>query len=396
MKRVFYCEGNADGTIGGSYYSLLYLVSGLDRARYDPLVGFYHKNFVADLMREAGIETCILDLPRVPRWEANRLTKRMANLAFLRRPINLLWQFAIPAWQYTRFLKRERIALVHLNNSVGHNHHWMLAAWLAAVPCVTHERGIIPDLNFLSRKLASRLRSIVCISSSVQQNLFRQGIGKRNSVMIFNGIDPDKVRPVREPQTVREELGIVPERLVVGIVGNIAEWKGQATVIEAMAKLRERFPEIVCLLVGDNSPLDRDFADRLRARIRHLGLESHVIFTGYQRCVPDYVNIMSVVIHASIEPEPFGRVIVEAMALGKPVVGARAGGVTEIMVDGETGLLFTPGDAEGLAESIGKLLDEPELARQMGIAGRSRVKDEFHIDRNVERTMAVYKSILGS
>jgi glycosyltransferase involved in cell wall biosynthesis len=95
-----------------------------------------------------------------------------------------------------------------------------------------------------------------------------------------------------------------------------------------------------------------------------------------------------------VTPEPFGRVLLEAMAMRKPVVGSRGGAVPEIVVDGETGYTFAPGDSGELAARILDLLEHPDRARAFGEAGYQRLVDEFHVDRNVERTMAVYARVL--
>ena len=102
---------------------------------------------------------------------------------------------------------------------------------------------------------------------------------------------------------------------------------------------------------------------------------------------------MDVAVHTSITPEPFGRVLLEAMAMHKPVVGSRDGAVPEIVVDGETGYTFEPGNPEPLAARILDLLEHPDRARAFGEAGYRRLVDEFHVDRNVERTMAVYQAV---
>ena len=103
---------------------------------------------------------------------------------------------------------------------------------------------------------------------------------------------------------------------------------------------------------------------------------------------------MDVALHASTTPEPFGRVIVEAMALSKPIVAARAGGVPEIIVEGETGLMFTPGRDDELASCTLQLLENTECSHRMGVAAYERVHKTFHIRDNVNQTMAVYQSIL--
>jgi glycosyltransferase involved in cell wall biosynthesis len=133
----------------------------------------------------------------------------------------------------------------------------------------------------------------------------------------------------------------------------------------------------------------------MRALVSSLGLQNHVIFAGYHRNVPDILMMADVVVHASTRPEPFGRVILEAMACRKPVIGSRAGGVPEIIEDGCTGLMFPPGDHEALSAAILHLLTDRERAARMGEAGYRRLIDRFHVTRNVAATEQVYDRILA-
>jgi hypothetical protein len=125
-----------------------------------------------------------------------------------------------------------------------------------------------------------------------------------------------------------------------------------------------------------------------------MGLSDRVFLTGYRANVADYVNALDVVIHASILPEPFGRVVLEGMALRKPVIGTRAGGVPDIIEDGTTGLLYTPGDDAALADCIARLVEDAKLRGSMGEAGYDRLVERFSVRRNVESTQQLYVSVM--
>src|SRR5690606_34334475 len=119
-------------------------------------------------------------------------------------------------------------------------------------------------------------------------------------------------------------------------------------------------------------------------------------FTGYQNRVPDFVNMMSVVVHASILPEPFGMVVLEGMAMRKPVIGSAAGGVIEMVVEGETGYTFPPGEPGPLAARLIELLSDPTRAAAMGEAGYQRVIRDFPLDRYAGEIQAAYDGILAA
>jgi glycosyltransferase involved in cell wall biosynthesis len=270
----------------------------------------------------------------------------------------------------------------------------MLGAMLARVPCMTHERGINGHYPLLARALGRHMKAIVCISNAVRDNLKEHSIDSGNLVTIYNGIDPGVVSVSSEAADILRYQGINPGTRVVGVIGNIKFWKGQETMIRALPLILQDVPYLVCLFVGDTAPADRTYHDHLLRLAGELGVTENIRFTGYTRNVADFINAMEIVIHTSVEPEPFGRVLIEAMAMSKPVVGARGGAVTEIVEEGRTGLTFTPGDPSSLAEMVRRLLLSPEKAVAMGRNGRARLDSEFDIRTNVRKTQEIYDSLM--
>src|SRR5436190_22300259 len=154
----------------------------------------------------------------------------------------------------------------------------------------------------------------------------------------------------------------------------------------------------MCIFVGAASPTvpeDISFDSELQRLIHRYGLDRRVVMTGYKDNVADYVNVCELLIHASVAPEPFGRVLLEAMAQSKPVIACRAGGVEEIVIHGQTGLLYEPGNPHELARCIAVLYGDAALRRSLGLAGYHRLEEKFSIERNVRATMALYESILS-
>lgn len=396
---VLYCESNIDGTIGGSFYSLLFLVEALDPQRFRRIVVFYQDHSLIPRFRASGIEVLVLEPPK-PIDLTNRAGTSLGRLfrpflAVSQKGANAFRGLILQVLKFAQLLKNEKIDLIHLNNSVTRNHPWMIAARLSRVPCITHERGINTKFSLMSSKLAKGLNAIICISHAVRRCLEDNGIGKDNLHVIYNGLDPDRINADKEPSEIRSLFGISEEQPVIGIVGNIKEWKGQESVVRAVKLIKERIPNISCLLVGDTSPSDLYYEKRLRNYVEEVEIQDNVVFTGYQQNVGDFINIMDVVIHASMDPEPFGRVLLEAMAMRKPIVGARAGAIPEIIEEGKTGMMFEPGDAAELAECITELISSPKKAVLLGNSGYDRLRDHFHINKNVEQTMGLYGKVLG-
>ncbi len=386
--RILYVEGNVDGTVGGSFFSLLFLVSGLDRTRYEPIVVFAADNALRPRFHAAGITTLVHPTPRpvTLKGPVGRLVAKGANFlrGWILEPIRL-----------ARLLKRERIRILHLNNSITRNHTWTLGALLARLPCVTHERGINERYKPRDLLLGRRMQSVICISAAVRDNFSARGVHGLPIVTIHNGLDPQQMRVTRAASEIRAELGVPADARLIGIVGNIKEWKGQEVVIRAMAKLRDEHPDVVCLLIGDTSPDDMSYRHRMHALIAELALEKRVLITGFKQDIANYVNALSIQIHASVAPEPFGRVLLEAMALEKPLIASGDGAVPEILVDGVTGYLFPPSDPDALAARLRDLLADPAKVERMGRAGRQRLEAEFSITRNVAETQRLYERLLA-
>lgn len=392
-KRILYCEGNTDSSVGGSYYSLFYLVESLDKTLYEPVVVFHREHRLLPMYRQAGLDSRVF-----PYRDAARFAAQASRFGFAGRFLKLaqnfvnIWRMVIfPGIRCALYLRANHIDLVHLNNTVVRNHHWMLGAVLARVKCITHERGIEYIPRF-SRFFVGKLSAVICISGCVQENLFKQGIAAKQLIVIHNGLDPDRVRAKADAAEIRQRHGIEPGSPIIGIIGNIKEWKGQDVVVRATARLRQRWPNIRCLLVGDTE-VDRVYEEHLRKQVVEQGLENNVIFTGYQPNVADYLNVMDVMIHASVLPEPFGRVLLEGMAMKKPVIGARGGAVPEIIVHGESGFMFKPGDDAELAQYVAGLLEDSSRAREMGEMGHKRAGQEFGIQKNVQKTQQLYASL---
>lgn len=398
--NILYCEGNTDGTVGGSYFSLLYLVSGLDRRRYNPIVVFHNEHAILPRYHDAGITTLIVPAyrPITLASQPPAAIRSMVSpaLKVAQKALNFANGFIGRGFRYARLLREHDIDVLHLNNSVIRNNDWMLGALLARIPCVTHERGINDHYPRLSRMFGRQLKAIICISGAVRDNLLKHAVGNDNLVTIYNGIDPATVSVDADRQTIFAEYDIAPDARVIGVVGNIKTWKGQETLIRALPAVLQDVPELVCLLVGATAESDRPYRDHLVGLARELGVERHLRFTGYQTNVANFMNAMEVVVHTSIEPEPFGRVLIEAMAMGKPVVGTRAGAVTEIVDEGKTGLTFPPGDAESLSGALRRLLMSREEADAMGRNGRARLEANFDIRANIRKTEALYESLLKS
>ena len=182
----------------------------------------------------------------------------------------------------------------------------------------------------------------------------------------------------------------------IALIGRISPWKGQHIFIRAAAMVRERFPKAQFFIVGASLFGEEDYEREVRELAKSYGVPDLIIFTGFRKDVLSVIADMDVIVHASTIGEPFGQVIIEGMAAGKPVIATDGGGVPEIVENGSTGILVPMGNAAAMAEGIARVLADPELAAEMGRRGRERVQNCFTIEHTARKIEAVYALLESS
>jgi glycosyltransferase involved in cell wall biosynthesis len=398
MVRVFYLDGCYDGTIGGSHTCLVTLVLNLDRTFFYPIVGFYQDHWVAQSLRDAGIETRVLrwsmpvDLTTYARGSQPWARLALPALSLVQKSINLV-AFLLTALKRAAFLRKERVSLLHLNNSFNTNHDWMLGAWLARVKVVSHERGVSARMSVTLRLIGHTVEHFICVSKLVFDHLDREGIPLRKMSVVYDGIDFERFKADKCPASVRKDLGLTAGQKVVGVLGNVKEWKGQETLVRATAVLANRWDDVVCLLIGTANE-DEPYVNHLKAIARELDIEGRIRFLGFRKDASAILQAMDVVCHTSITPEPFGMVNLEAMYLRRPVVSTRLGGPLEVITDGKDGVLVEPGDSAKLAEHVDRILSDDKLAQRLGDAARGTVITRFDALNTVLGIQSIYHAAL--
>ena len=386
--RILLVEGSQDGTTGGSHRSLGDLARLLRQRGFDTGTVFYEDNTIAAELRGLGVPTLIwADDPVGPGRPS-----RVPALASGRRQL-------IRTRSRWRFLTSQDISLVHLNNAptLGYD-DWLPAARLARIPCITHMRGdctaFMPH-DPIGRHLVRSFDRVIAISEHVADAAEGIGVPRRRIELVYNGIDLAAWRAsVRlSPAAVREALGIAPEAFVVVMVGNLREWKGQHVLLEALARLPDATRAgLRVLFVGDVARADQPYAERLRRRAEAPQLAPVVTFLGVRSDVADLMNASDLVVHASVDPEPFGRVLLEAMALGKPVLAPRLGGPVEVL-GRFCESLFEPGSPEDLAAQLCRIRADATWAAALGAQARQHA-ETFDVSRTVERMASIYRRLL--
>jgi glycosyltransferase involved in cell wall biosynthesis len=312
------------------------------------------------------------------------------------QPIHPLKDLLVIA-DITYFLKKHKYHIVHTHNSKA-GFIGRLAARIAGVPVVIHTvHGFAfhdqePRWKQLLFKNLERLASHMCdrmifISQPLVDWALKEKIVKRDKIVrIYSGIDLDQFRPVTEDDKdkIRKKWNIGHDDAVIGIVSKLWEGKGHEVLIRAFKEIKKEVKEARLVIVGEG-PLDgmlHDLGDKL-------GLTDSILFTGFQSDVSEIIASFDIAVLPSFF-EGMGRVLLEAMAMEKPVVASRVGGIPDLVKDRVNGLLTPPGDVEGLTDAIKKLLNDKRLAINMGKEGRKRVTDKFSSDVMVRSINNIY------
>ena len=399
--RLLCLEASAGRVVGGSLTGLVHLLGGIDRDRYEPVVALYEEKSVADAWRASGIPVHVLARRRLPKEHAlqgtggyERIRAKPAAAGLLqrvRRSATFVLETLPAALPLASLIRRERIDVVYACNGIRGNAEAIVAAALTGVPCVVHAKGF-DKFSFVERLLAPRVACCVSMTQAIEDHCRQAGLRPTRYRVVFDGLDFDAFRPQRDAASVRREFEVPDGAPLLGVVGNVQPWKGQHVLLESVLALRGRWPDTVALIVGGVHRAGEDYAAELHAFVERHGLERNVRFTGPRDDVPDLMNAMDVVVHSSVRAEPFGRVILEAMALGRAVIATRAGGVPEFVRDGRDGRLVEPGDVGDMAGALSDLLADDERRAVYGTTAKAAA-ERFRIERHVEAMQAVFDDV---
>ncbi len=401
--RVLLLEASAGRVVGGSLTGMLHMVAGLDRSRYEPVVVLYEdKPVIADLEAD-GVEVHVFRKRKLPKQHALQQSSGYRSIKTVRGVAAITWNLraaatfmleTVPAaLRLVPLFRRIRPDVVHTCNGFRGNMDAVVAARMCGIPVVVHSKGF-DKVSVVERAMAPGVAAVISMTKVIEDHNRAVGLRPRAYHVVYDGLDLGSFSPVRSVAEVRDELGIAEDAPAVGVVGHIQDWKGQRVLLEAMPRVLASVPGAVAVVIGGVHKNGEAYAESMHAFVREHGLESSVVFTGERDDVPDLMLAMNVVAHTSVRGEPFGRVIIEGMSVGRPVVATRAGGVPEFVRDGEDGILVEPGDADELADVLIDLFENPARVERMS-AGALRGAERFRIDNHVREVCAIYEEVVG-
>lgn len=335
------------------------------------LVGLFADGAFRQLLEQQNIPVEVLTTESIQVRKESSLMQGLSSMGSL---LPLIAKVAQKARDYDLIYANTQKALV-----VG-----ALASLLSRRPLVYHLHDILSPDHFsrtnraIAVTLANTTAKLVIANSQASQAAFVEAGGRSHlTQVVYNGFDPELYRTdesIRE--TLRQQLGL-DGRFIVGHFSRLSPWKGQHILIEALTHCPE---DVTAILVGEALFGEQEYAQSLHQQVAKLGLEKRVRFLGFRSDVVQLMSACDVVAHTSTAPEPFGRVVVEAMLCGRPVIAAKAGGVVELVEHGHTGWLVPSGEPILLAEAIASCKQQPDVTATVAHQARDTASQQFHMN----------------
>jgi glycosyltransferase involved in cell wall biosynthesis len=340
-------------------------------------------------LREAGASVEVLPMdPRLRDVRKDTVRPGAGQLVSMARMLRYVWILR-------RRLRQLHPDIVH-TNSLKAAIYGGLAGRLARIPVVWHVRDRIAD-DYLPRpavmavRLLARVLPTAVVANS--QATLATVPTARGGAVIYNPVVPDIVTPVGSVES-RRAAHIERQIGIVGVIGRLAEWKGQHVFLEAFAKAFADEPRMRARLIGSAMFGEEAYEARLHRQVQDLGIADRVDFRGFREDVAAEIDELDILVHCSVTPEPFGQVVIEGMAAGMPVIAAGAGGPAEIINDGVDGVLTPPGDADALAEAMRELAYDRESRNRLGDSAAVSAR-RFSPEKAADGLFSVYQSVLS-
>lgn len=356
-RKILFLSHNA--RLEGAPISLLELAKNLPKEKYEMIF----------VLPQSGPIKAMLD-------EAKIRTEVLGGIGAFRR------------WRLQRVIEQEGIDVVHVNTVAG---GWGIeASKKSGAKVVWHVRE---DMRYMRgapvRKYLDKADIVIAISNWVKRSL---GFDSEKVRVVWNAVDLRAFSQNVSGREIRREFGLGDDEVLVGQVGAISERKGADIFALAAKMVAARVPNVRFMLVGDFIP-GEFFRGKFQTIVRELKLGERLILVPPRKEIRDVIAAMNLVVNSS-RSEPFGRTIIEAMAMGKAVIGADVGGIPEIIVDGKTGVVVKGGDPDALASAISSLAKDPLRRNEMGRSGRRRAEELFGMEKHVKEIDNIYEEVL--
>lgn len=387
LSRILFVHSGSD--LYGASRSLLRLSSRLTRDGVSVSVILPHEGPLVFALRQNGVEVVIQkNLPVIERRKAESL----------RGLIDLLINLCVSIYSIFRLIKQFNPQIIHTMTAVILSSG--PAARLAGIPHIWHVREFFNEFGWLwryyQRYMVLFSSRIVCVSTPVASQ-FEELKTNGKLLVLHNGFPAEEFAGVSADRVemFRSKYAAAGVQFLVGVVGRIKfQRKGQEVFVRAAGLLKTKFPDARFLCIGSPFPGNEKHLASLLDLVKELSLVGYVLYTGDIEDIKAAIKGLDILVLSSTQPEPFGGVVVEAMALSRPVVATKAGGSLEQVVDGVTGYLVEPGNPEEMADHIERLLQSPERRQTFGARGHARFMEKFEFEQFYSSVVRLYGQVM--
>lgn len=386
MKKILYLHAGAE--MYGADKVLLELIKGLDKSVFEAHVILPTTGVLVSALEDVGAKVSVIEYPVLRRKYFNP-----------KGILNYFVDYLKYSKQLLKYVQDQKIDLIHNNTTAILEGIYLKRK--AKVPLVWHVHEIIvkPKLisdfiNFLMGRYADR---IVTVSNAVLSHIEKSPfIQTSQTKVIYNGVDSERYYPQSETDKNhhKEKLGIPKTAKVIGMIGRVNSWKGQADFLSAVTPILEKNQDTYALMVGGVFEGEEWRMEDLKQKVKSTQLSERIILLDFQKDTTSLYNIFDIFVLPSTNPDPLPTVVLEAMACGKPVIAYRHGGVTEMVKEGQNGLFADVGNSNNLRAKINELLDDTSKIERFSMYSRQRQLEHFSLESYITSFTKTYLTII--
>lgn len=362
--------------MGGSIVGLLNIARNLDKTKYTPIIVCIHEGTHCSVIKKDFPDLIVLDRPKL-------------------RHGNILQKFLLRAYHLSDLLKtikREQVSLIHFNNIFYYP--GVFASILTKTPCISHLRSLPVDyhtqmskITLMTKIFSNFVNEYIAVSTAVLQGHKKLGIKLKNSGVVYNGVDIEGIKEKASEPVDIPNIDLEND-IVLGTVARLSWEKGLKYLFSALPEIIKKHARLKCLIVGDG-PL----REELTNQVQDLGLTEKVIFTG-ETTNPFKYSIKFNIFIVPSEKEGLSRSILEAMALTKPIIATKVGGIPELIEHKKDGFLIEPKSSEEIIRAVNKIISDDELRTTIKNNAYKKVLNNFAIKQCIQKIEKIYDNYL--
>lgn len=389
----YYIAGASDG---GADHSLYYLITNLDLKKYEPHVIYKKESEIVKKIKltisnTIKIDNIIHDVRDFHNeidifWKENKIGKIISQIVIIKPFIRILKSKSIryslkilpQVFKICLLIYKEKIDIVHLNHDFKSDKVALIAGIITRRKIICHLRGVV-KLSLFDKVIARRVTKFIAISNFIKDEYSGSILNVNNISVIYNGTDMN-IFNFRNRDYNKVEY--------IGFIGRLEKWKGIITLIDSVPLVLKEYPNLKFIIAGNGK-----LFNYLIERVNNMKITKSISFLGAVDNIVEVYEKIDIFVHTSVTPEPFGRVVIEAMATGLPVISTVIGGPNEIITDRIDGLLIEPGDEEILAGAIIGLVKDKNARKKMGTNAIKSVESKFNIEKSTREIESLYEQI---